>query len=83
MSHSSDDNDSDYPDWWDEKPSNSIKSSWQDQVPNFLAANDLEVDKTTHSMELVKDMIPFMKIGDSRWYKFPREKFNITEHSCH
>ena len=83
MTNSSDDNDTDYPDWWDEKPSKSIKSSWQEQVPNYLAANDLEAGKATHSMDLVKAMIPFMKIGDGRWYKFPRDQFNITTHKCH
>ena len=71
------------PDWYKQKPSKDTKDYWKDTLANYIDARELDVNKMAFSVELVKDLIPYISFQDKNWKHFKRENFNSGKYPMH
>lgn len=69
--------------WWNSKPDRETKELWQDAVEDYLEQQDTDAENVEFSLELVKKMIPSIKVRDPRWKNFPKAQFDIQLFKAH
>ena len=70
-------------DWWNMKPDKDTKELWQDAVEDYLEQQDIDAENVEFSIDLVRKMIPSVKVRDPRWKNFPKAQFDIQLFKAH
>ena len=69
--------------WWSEKADKDTKVNWQDGVDDYVDAKGCNAEAIKFSMDVVKELLPYIASVDRRWRKFPQSSFNISDYNAH
>ena len=69
--------------WWSEKADKDTKINWQEGVDDYVDAKGGNAEPIKLSMDVVKELLPYIGSVDRRWRKFPQISFNITDYVAH